>query len=172
MSVNKQAEVLRDITYAAFQTHYNSTKQPGWSDAFEHWQTNEQARLLWTSLVKGIVINVGNAQAQGLLPPLVGVEPKPTALPGLGAPDTSPGGLARRLADSLRGRQAASEARRQSAQAAADARGPDGIPPGYHDTVPGLAVGRCTGDEPGDASGCSDSGSDSGSGDGGGGGGD
>ncbi len=173
MSLNNQAEALRDVVFYAFATHYNSTKRPGWSDAMTHWQNNPEARTLWAGLVKGIVTNISEAQKAGTLPPLLSLDVRTPLLPGLGGepprPDTSPGGLARRLAGALRDRQQASEARRRAAADARAATAPDSGLPAYHDTVPGLAVGRCTGDEAGDASDCS--GSDGGS-DGGGGGGD
>lgn len=125
-----QAEAMLSIVFAAFQTHYNVTKQAHWPSAEEHWQANKGARTLWTGLVKGIIGNTADAQNAGLLPPMLAVDLAKPLLPGLGGapagqqPNTEPAALARRLAGKIR-----------------EGNEPTGI---ARDTVPGLAIGRST----------------------------
>lgn len=137
----EQAETFSEICYAAFQTHYKCVRKDGMPEPEVFWEQNKGARVLWHGLVKGMVINLVEAQRQGLLPKLVEVDPAP--LPGLGgAPvaivgNTGPAALARALGARIRAQ-------------VDGATGPDlkraGSP--WNDEPPGLAVGRATGDEP------------------------
>jgi hypothetical protein len=145
-----QAEAMLSIVFAAFQTHYNVTKQAHWPSAEEHWQANKGARTLWTGLVKGIIGNVTDAQNAGLLPAMIAVDLAKPLLPGLGGarmgqhPDTEPAALARRIAAQMpgRGTRPEPEPERGTGAFAREMRGE-----AQRDTVPGLAVGRETGDD-------------------------
>lgn len=144
-NVKSQAEAFDEIVYAAFSTHFrtvfNAKMAPDadpHAEALKHWNDNlPHVRTLWLGLIKGMLVNVQEAQRQGLIPPLVVVAAAP-GLPGLGGgplpsprEETSPAALARRLQAKIHERVAA---QRQAS-------------PLPKDTPPGLAVGRSTGDE-------------------------
>lgn len=158
MKIAKQTLYL--IAKVAFVSHYNMTKQPGWSDPETHLKNNPQALTLWRDIVSGILINVdeasrhgfvsyGSLHMQGLddIREISGLPPAP--LPGLGGPtlaagaparDLTPAGLAKRLGAapmpvSAEGQSALKVARLQANELA-------------HELQPGLAVEREPGDEP------------------------
>lgn len=132
-------KVLQDIAYAAFQTHYNSTRQEHWKTAEQHWQDNPNAHTLWLGLVKGVITNVVAAQTEGRIPHILMAtvaEVPAGLLPGLGAPlpppaRPGPADVARKLAHHIRDSEAQATRLGDPRAAALDA-------------APGLAVGRCT----------------------------
>lgn len=126
--VKTQAEAFDEICYAAFSTHFRTVFARQLKDfdahekALSHWNENlPHIATLWHGIVKGMIVNLTQAQTAGLIPPLLTVAPA-SALPGLGgaphvpAADTSPAGLARRIGSQMAAR----------------------------DTPPGLAIGRET----------------------------
>ena len=148
MKTKQRNESMRDIVYAAYQTHTKCVTKGAFSDEtiLSEWNRNLPGiELLWTGIVQGILTNTVNAQRGGHLPPLLVTQE--ALLPGLGGdPAPSPGSImGRRLAERIRGRMD------HAGGGGGRSPGPIGthlLPPELRDDVsseqPGLAIGRCT----------------------------
>ncbi len=152
------ADILASITFAAFQSRYNVKKKAGWPSAERFWFENPKERALWAGIVNGVIVNCCAGQQNGTIK--FDADPGAVVVHGTGpveAAPVDPGPVSdddgvplsfsldavRRIRDGM------PDAPGTLAPDAPQRYWPVKPPPLHngHDTPPGLAIGRCTGDD-------------------------